>query len=118
MRRIVSAIGVMSLAAMGGCQSWSQVGQGFPSNTRVAPPGTGTYNVPSSYYNGGKGAAVGSNIPSTSAGGLVLTHPWVLKDARLASRNRPRPMKLSQRVIKYQPLTRSAQVSTTRPAVC
>lgn len=62
MRRILSAMSLMSLIVVCGCQSWSQVGQGFPNGTRVAPPGTGTFNVPSSYYN--KGA---SAVPSTSA---------------------------------------------------
>ena len=68
MRRILSATSVaFLLAAIGGCQSWSQVGQGFPAGSRVAPPGTGTYNVPSSYYNGPKASGVNTGAVNTGA---------------------------------------------------
>ncbi len=69
MRRILSAISFACLlAALGGCQSWSQVGQGFPAGSRVAPPGTGTYNVPSSYYNGPKAGTASTAAPGGNAG--------------------------------------------------
>ena len=64
MRRILSAISLMSLFAIGGCQSWSQVGQGLPNGSRVAPPGTGTYNVPSNYYNGPKAGTASTAAPN------------------------------------------------------
>lgn len=69
MRRILSATSVAFLvAAIGGCQSWSQVGQGFPAGSRVAPPGTGTYNVPSSYYNGPKAGTASTGAVNPNAG--------------------------------------------------
>lgn len=53
-----------------GCQSWSQLGQTMPTGSRVPPPGTGTFQVPSSYYNSSNGAAgkVGSqsSMPSNT----------------------------------------------------
>lgn len=64
MRRQVVGWVLASLAVgVSGCQSWSQIGQGMPSGSRVPPPGTGTYPVPSSYYNGAgaKTGAVSSN---------------------------------------------------------
>lgn len=65
MRRQVVGWVLASLAvSVSGCQSWSQVAQGIPSGSRVPPPGTGTYQVPSSYYNNGaaaKSGAVSSN---------------------------------------------------------
>lgn len=68
MRRILSAMSLACfVAAIGGCQSWSQVGQGFPAGSRVAPPGTGTYNVPSSYYNGPKAGAAGAGTINGNA---------------------------------------------------
>lgn len=68
MRRILSAMSLSCfVAAVGGCQSWSQVGQGFPAGSRVAPPGTGTYNVPSSYYNGPKAGAAGAGTINGNA---------------------------------------------------
>ena len=84
MRRILSATSMIFLAvAIGGCQSWSQVGQGFPAGSRVAPPGTGTYPVPSSYYNGPKAGtastgAVNPNAsvaPATSTMGRTASFP-------------------------------------------
>ncbi len=34
-----------------GCQSWQGVGFPMQNATRVAPPGTGTYQLPTGYYN-------------------------------------------------------------------
>ncbi len=46
-----------------GCQAWSQMGQNIPTGSRVPAPGTGTYQVPSSYYNNGaKTGTVGSTV--------------------------------------------------------
>ena len=86
MRRILSAMSLTYfVVASVGCQSWSQVGQGFPAGSRVAPPGTGTYNVPSSYYNGPKDgtAGAGTRVRFLQRGVVVarLTsqarHVWV-----------------------------------------
>ena len=73
--------------ALCGCQSWSQVGQGIPGGARVPPPGTGTYQVPSSYYNNGVpkvGAAstsapniAGAPVRTASAQALPSTGPAV-----------------------------------------
>jgi hypothetical protein len=61
MRRQVAGWVLAGLAVnVSGCQSWSQVGQGIPSGARVPPPGTGTYSVPSSYYNNAAGAKTGT----------------------------------------------------------
>lgn len=61
MRRQVVGWVLASLAvSVSGCQSWSQVAQGIPSGSRVPPPGTGTYQVPSSYYNNGAAAKTGA----------------------------------------------------------
>ncbi len=69
MRRILSAISVTCLVtASVGCQSWSQVGQGMPVGSRVPPPGTGTYNVPSSYYNGPKAGTASTAAPTSNTG--------------------------------------------------
>lgn len=68
MRRVLSTISLICLvAAIGGCQSWSQVGQGFPAGSRVAPPGTGTYNVPTNYYNGPKAGTASTAVPGGNA---------------------------------------------------
>lgn len=65
------------VSTVGGCQSWSQVGQGVPGGSRVAPPGTGTYQVPSSYYNNGArtGAVNSTSNPAASiaASGAATT---------------------------------------------
>ncbi len=74
MRRILSAISLACIVAALGCQSWSQVGQGFPSNSRVAPPGTGTYNVPSNYYNGPKPGTVSAGPGNANSGVMPASH--------------------------------------------
>lgn len=40
-----------------GCQSWSAGGYSMQNASRVPPPATGTYQLPSAYYNGGGGQA-------------------------------------------------------------
>ncbi len=50
--------GVGSLAAFGGCQSWSPSSWGVPTSTRVPAPPTGTVQPQGAYYN---------NVPGASA---------------------------------------------------
>lgn len=57
---LATCMAAACLAVASGCQSWSQMGQGIPSGSRVPPPGTGTYQVPSSYYNNTSGAKAGT----------------------------------------------------------
>ena len=59
--------------ALCGCQSWSQVGQGIPGGARVPPPGTGTYQVPSSYYNNGAAPKAGTVSTNTQTPGAANT---------------------------------------------
>lgn len=74
MRRQVFGCVLASLAvSVSGCQSWSQVSQGIPSGSRVPPPGTGTYQVPSSYYNNGAGAKTGAVSTSAQPAGSNTT---------------------------------------------
>ena len=76
-RHLSSWILASGMIAICGCQSWSQIGQAVPGGSRVPPPGTGTYNVPSSYYNNGAGAKSGALSSTDSApsatGGQVRT---------------------------------------------
>lgn len=75
MRRILSTMSLVCVVvAIGGCQSWSQVGQGFPAGSRVAPPGTGTYNVPTNYYNGPKTGTASTAVPSGNASATPATN--------------------------------------------
>ncbi|MCC6509973.1 MAG: hypothetical protein IT423_12775 [Pirellulaceae bacterium] len=69
MRAVMSACYLALLVgAVSGCQSWSQIGQGIPAGSRVAPPGTGSYPVPSSYYNTPKAGGVPSSPGSAAVG--------------------------------------------------
>ncbi len=69
MRRILSTTSLAFLvAAIGGCQSLVSSWPGLPYGSRVAPPGTGTYNVPSSYYNGPKAGAASTGAVSGNTG--------------------------------------------------
>lgn len=70
MRMVLSGLLLAGwVSAVGGCQSWSQVGQGVPSGARVPAPGTGTYQLPTSYYNNGArtGAVSTTTNPAASA---------------------------------------------------
>lgn len=64
--RFLAIIALSTTFGLSGCQSWSQLGQ--PNGSRVPPPGTGTFQVPSNYYNGAapKPGALGSNVPTTN----------------------------------------------------
>ena len=58
--KIKSSIGPLSLLALSvttltACQSWSPAGTPLNNPARVPPPGTGTYQVPSAYYNNSGG---------------------------------------------------------------
>ncbi len=49
---------LFTIATIAGCQSWQ--GASFPMQnaTRVAPPGTGTYQLPTGYYNNNSTSAL------------------------------------------------------------
>lgn len=47
---------------MVGCQSWNAGGFPLDNMSRVPPPGTGTYQLPGGYYNGGTTGQVSSNV--------------------------------------------------------
>lgn len=74
MNRLQAAsCGVVCVAlALSGCQSWSQMSQSMPTASRVPPPGTGTYQVPSSYYNN-QGAKTNTTTSTTNPQGNVRT---------------------------------------------
>lgn len=63
---LMTILAIGGAIGLSGCQSWSQLGQ--PSGSRVAPPGTGTFQVPSNYYNGAapKTSSLGSSVPTTN----------------------------------------------------
>lgn len=95
MRRMLSATSLLCVvAAIGGCQSWSQVGQGYPVGSRVPPPGTGTYNVPSNYYNGPKAgtastAASGANASTAPATNTTAGHTVGYTQGQIANEVAP-----------------------------
>jgi len=71
MRLRGASYGLVCLAlALSGCQSWSQMTQNMPSAARVPPPGTGTYQVPSSYYSN-QGAKTNATT-STATGAAAV----------------------------------------------
>jgi hypothetical protein len=78
------------MSGLSGCQSWSQVGQGVPGGSRVAPPGTGTYQVPSSYYNNGsKTGAI--NTTSSPAASVAATTPTATTPSSMRTASQPLP---------------------------
>lgn len=61
-----AVVGAM-VSSFAGCQSWQ--GAPFPMQnaTRVPPPGTGTYQLPSGYYNNPTSALPATNSTQTAA---------------------------------------------------
>ncbi len=78
----IGLLGGMAITVLcAGCQTWNG---GYPlqPNTRIPPPGTGTYQVPANYYSGATNsvsqvtgnpyeAASGSTVVSAVQGGQV-----------------------------------------------
>lgn len=48
---ILSVVAAVSVLGFTGCQSWSTGGYPLQNPSRVQPPSTGAYQVPSTYYN-------------------------------------------------------------------
>lgn len=64
----------LTIVGLSGCQSW-MAGYPLQSPTRVPPPGTNSYNVPSTYYNntGGSVSQLYQGVPVS--GGAVTLNP-------------------------------------------
>lgn len=70
----IGCVGISSLTAASGCQSWSPSSLGMPTSTRVPPPPTGTVQPQGAYYSN-PGTATGvspakvtsQNVPSAAA---------------------------------------------------
>ena len=64
---------LLALGHLVGCQSWQ--GAGFPMQnaTRVPPPGTGTYPVPSGYYNNNSTSALTPAAQAMQANNAAAT---------------------------------------------
>ncbi len=52
-----------------GCQSWQGAAFPLPNATRVPPPGTGTYQLPSGYYNNNSTSSLPVGSPATQLAG-------------------------------------------------
>ena len=72
--------------SVAGCQSWSPGAFPLQNMSRVPPPGTGTYQLPSGYYNNSSAmnssgssqvmtASTAENHPQPVGGGLPSTSP-------------------------------------------
>ena len=74
MRVFVSKSAVLAcclgLLSLSGCKSWMGYPMQYPA--RIQPPGTGTYNVPSNYYNQ-TGGSVSQVYPGTPVNASVMT---------------------------------------------
>ncbi len=60
---------IAACLSFGGCQSWQGGAFPLPNTTRVPPPGTGSYQLPSGYYNNSATSAVPSKSPTNQLAG-------------------------------------------------
>jgi hypothetical protein len=67
----IACIGIGSLIAISGCQSWSPSGWGMPTSTRVAPPPTGTVKSQGDYYSNPPMGKVTTQLEKNSSAPVV-----------------------------------------------
>ena len=67
----------LALFGLTGCQAWYGGGYPLQSNSRVPPPGTGSFQVPSTYYNnaGGSVSQVVQGVPTNSVAASAMNAP-------------------------------------------
>ena len=62
----IACVGISSMTAFCGCQTWSPTSWGMPASSRVQPPPTGTVKPQGAYYNNPAMGASAAPVKSTT----------------------------------------------------
>ena len=62
----IACVGISSMTAFCGCQTWSPTSWGMPASSRVQPPPTGTVKPQGAYYNNPAMGASAAPVRSTT----------------------------------------------------